>query len=66
MKLAIVFEETGAYAYKERKRAERGESGGGSRGGLQEGFEEDFTFGEEDDNDYWDRPDILYGEPLRD
>lgn len=61
MKIAVVLEETWAYEYKERKKL----NGGGSEPtGLRAGFEEDFSFGEEDDNDYWDRPDILYGTPI--
>jgi len=52
--LAVVFEETGAYQYKKNKEAERGQGGGASGGvGLKEGFEETFSFGEDDTNDYW-------------
>ncbi len=51
--MAVVFEETGAYQYKKNKEAERG-SGGVSGGvGLKEGFEETFSHGEDDPNDYW-------------
>ena len=60
MKLAIVFEESWAYQYKETKKQQRGEGSSG----LQAGFEEDFSFGEEDDADYWDRPDITEGRPI--
>lgn len=70
MKLAVVFEETWAYEYRETKKANSGTSGGRGggveTGGASVGFEEVFSFGEEDDNDYWDRPDILYGEPIPD
>lgn len=56
--LAVVFEETGAYQYKKNKEAESGHSGGGREPmktpGLEQGFDEDFSFGEEDPNDYWD------------
>lgn len=65
MKLAVVFEESWAYEYRERKKAESG-SGGVETGGASAGFEEVFSFGEEDDNDYWDRPDITRGEPIAD
>jgi hypothetical protein len=61
-KLAIVFEETGAYTYKKNKEMEKQSSKPG--GGPSEGFEEDFSFGGEDPNDYADRPDILYGIPI--
>lgn len=68
MKLAVIFEESWAYEYRERKKAEN--NSGGSRGvetgGASIGFEEVFSFGEDDDNDYWDRPDILYGTPIED
>lgn len=58
LRLAIVFEETGAYQYKKNKEAERGSSGGGEewggvQPGLKTGFEEDFSFGSEDNTDYW-------------
>lgn len=58
MLLAVVFEETGAWQYKRNKEMERGHGGGGESTkapGLEEGFEEVFSFGEEDDNDYWDK-----------
>jgi hypothetical protein len=60
MYLAVVFEETGAWQYKKNKEIERnsrsvGEGGETARTGLREGFVEDFSFGEEDDNDYWDK-----------
>jgi ribosomal protein L15 len=54
----VVFEETGAYQYKKNKEMERGQSSGGGetgargRSGLQQGFEEIFSFGENDDTDY--------------
>ena len=51
--LAVVFEETGAYQYKKNKEAERGSGDTGDGPGLRPGFEETFSFGEEDDNDYW-------------
>lgn len=68
MKLAVVFEESWAYEYRERKKAD---SAGGGRGGVETGgasvgFEEVFSFGEDDDSDYYDRPDILYGTPIPD
>lgn len=67
MKLAIVFEESWAYEYKERKKAERGSDGRGvETGGASTGFEEIFSFGEDDDSDYWDRPDITEGIPIPD
>lgn len=52
--LAIVFEETGAYHYRS-KQAEPDSRGAGPAGksGLERGFEEDFSFGEDDPNDYW-------------
>lgn len=55
--LSVVFEETGAYQYKKNKEAESGSSGGGGAG-LKAGFEEDFSFGGEDDNDYWDKTEV--------
>jgi len=51
--LAVVFEETGAYQYKKNKEAERGSGGVSGDVGLKEGFEETFSHGEDDDNDYW-------------
>lgn len=55
--LAIVFEETGAYQYKKNREMESQSSGKGTtkQPGLESGFEQDFMFGEEDDNDYWDK-----------
>lgn len=58
MRLAIVFEETGAYQYKKNREAESGSYGGGANDwhvqpGLKQGFEEDFSFGAEDNTDYW-------------
>lgn len=58
--LSIVFEEVGAYQYKKNKEMESQTSGGG-RGpegsphntGLKAGFEETWSFGEDDDTDYW-------------
>ena len=41
-------------------------SSGVETGKASVGFEEVFSFGEDDDSDYWDRPDILYGEPIAD
>lgn len=52
--LAVVFEETGAYQYKKNKEMESPSSGGESAG-LKPGFDQDFAFGAEDDNDYWDK-----------
>lgn len=37
---------------------------GASHTSASQGFEEDFTFGEKDDSDYWDRPDITEGIPI--
>lgn len=55
--LAVVFEETGAYQYKKNKEMDA-QTGGGSSNqeapGLKSGFDEDFSFGMEDDNDYSD------------
>jgi hypothetical protein len=63
--LAIVFEEIGAYQYRKNKELESGTEQGGVgshrqgattppyRIGLKEGFEEVFSFGEDDPNDYW-------------
>lgn len=63
-----MFEESWAYEYRERKK--ESQSGGGrgavETGGASVGFEEVFSFGEEDDNDYWDRPDITDGIPIED
>jgi hypothetical protein len=56
LKISITLEESWAYEYKEAKRV-RGESGG--EVGLRAGFEEDFSFGEEDDNDYWSGTDLI-------
>ncbi len=50
--LAIMFEEVGAYQYKKNKEMEH-EGGGERESGLRPGFEEDFRFGEDDPNDYW-------------
>jgi hypothetical protein len=70
MKLAVVFEESWAYEYRERKKAESSSSSGGrggvETGGASIGFEEVFSFGEDDDSDYWDRPDITDGIPIPD
>lgn len=54
-KIAIVLEETWAYEYKENKKQGRGGSGGGEGTGLRPEFEEDFAFGDDDDNDYSDK-----------
>jgi len=64
--LSIVFEEVGAYQYKKNKEMERdsGNSGGGGgemphQTGLKPGFEEIFSFGEDDPNDYWTGTDLI-------
>lgn len=53
--MAIVFEETGAYQYKRSRETDTDSSRTGTkdRTGLERGFEEDFSFGEDDPNDYW-------------
>lgn len=56
-KIAIVLEESWAYEYKESKKAQGG--GSGNTVGLRPEFEEDFVFGEEDDNDYWSGTDLI-------
>ena len=64
-KLAIVFEETAKYQREQQKKAESQNSGyehGGS--GVEGAWEADFEFGSEDENDYWDRPDITKGQPI--
>jgi hypothetical protein len=54
MRLAVIFEEVGAYTYRKNRETEgKVSSGGGEQPGLKPGFEEDFVFGEEDDTDYW-------------
>lgn len=55
LRLATVFEETGAYQYKKNREVESSHGSGADsvRPGLRSGFEEDFSFGEEDDTDYW-------------
>lgn len=66
--LSIVFEETGAYQYKKNKEMEHASGGSGGPGlaggtpgetggkpGLKPGFEEIWSFGEDDPNDYWDK-----------
>lgn len=50
-----MLEESWAYEAKEMKKANRG----GEPVGLRPEFEEDFSFGEEDDNDYWDKKGLL-------
>jgi hypothetical protein len=52
-RLAILFEEIGAYTYRENKKSEGKSGGDGYQAGLKPGFVEDFSFGEEDDTDYW-------------
>jgi hypothetical protein len=56
-KIAIVLEETWAYEYKENRKNKDG--GSGTSTGLQQGFEEDFTFGDDDDNDYMDKEGLI-------
>lgn len=46
-----MLEEVGAYQYKKNKEYER-DTSGDSQVGLRPEFEEDFSFGEEDDTDY--------------
>jgi hypothetical protein len=57
--LAIVFEETGAYQYRKNKEMESQSHTSGSsetkKPGLEPGFEEIFSFGDDDPNDYWDK-----------
>jgi len=60
-KIAVTLEESWGYEYREQRK-QRNESDYPS--GLREGFEEDFVFGDDDDADYWDRPDILEGRPI--
>ncbi len=66
-RLAVVFEEVGAYQYKTNKELERNSSRShfddSGSGGI---WEEQFSFGGDDDHDYADRPDILYGLPIED
>lgn len=57
-KIAIVLEETWAYEYKENRKAQN-KSSGGVEPGLKEGFEEDFEFGDDDDNDYTDKMGLI-------
>lgn len=56
-RLAVVFEETGAYQYRKNREMESSHGSAQDQpithGGLRQGFEEDFSFGEEDDIDYW-------------
>lgn len=56
-KIAIVLEETWAYEYKENRKAQQ--QGGGESTGLQQGFEENFTFGDDDDNDYTQKEELI-------
>lgn len=56
-KIAIVLEETWAYEYKENRKAQQ--QGGGEPVGLQQGFEENFTFGDDDDNDYTQKEELI-------
>jgi hypothetical protein len=61
MYLAVVFEETGAYQYKKNKEMESRSGGSNSspaQAGLKPGFDEIFSFGEEDTNDYWDKTEV--------
>jgi len=60
-KLAIVFEEVGAYRYRSNKDMESQNRMANTRG---PGWEESFEFGSADENDYGDRPDITRGEPI--
>ncbi len=54
-----------AYQQKENKKIEgRGQAGDDYKFGLKQGFEESFSFGDEDTNDYWDRPDITEGRAI--
>lgn len=53
--LAVVFEETGAYQYKKNREMESKTGGSGGETGMRSGFKEDFSFGGDDDNDYWDK-----------
>jgi len=62
--LAIVFEEIGAYQAKENKKVERKQAGDDYKFGLKQGFVEEFSFGDDDYNDYFDRPDITEGRPI--
>ena len=64
--MAIVFEEVGAYQYKKSKEVESKQAGSDYKFGIKPGFEEEWRFGDEDTNDYWDRPDITKGEPIAD
>lgn len=57
-KIAIVLEETWAYEYKENRKAQSKSSGGGETG-LRSGFEEEFTFGDDDDNDYTQKEELI-------
>jgi hypothetical protein len=60
--LAIIFEESWGYEFSEMKKAKSGYgsgSGGGDHGGVSGEWEEVFSFGEEDDNDYWSGTDCL-------
>lgn len=57
-KIAIVLEETWAYEYKENRKAQN-KSSGGVEPGLKEGFEEEFVFGDDDDNDYTQKEELI-------
>ena len=58
MRLAVVFEEVAAYEYRKNKELEQQQAssragpGSTKQVGLEPDFEEDFSFGAEDDNDY--------------
>lgn len=73
--LAVVFEEIGAYQHKKNKELESNQGGAGQgasapapyRVGLKEGFEETFSFGEDDPNDYWHfKEDLAAGNYIND
>ena len=64
-KLAIVFEETAKYQREQQRKAERESGGGFDHHGVEGGhWETTFEFGEDDPNDYYDRPDITEGQPI--
>jgi len=51
LKLSVYFEEVAAYQFKKNKEDNRLT---GTSTGLKSGFEQDFSFGEEDNQDYMD------------
>lgn len=64
-KLAIVFEEVAAHQYRENKKAEKNRGARDTgESGFRPGFEEDFSFGEDDPSDYSDRPDVKEAWPF--